>query len=189
MAGQALRNYELLSQNTLSSIPSGSSLFAAPEELREIPEIPLDSPRPSLLDRLLRRPKVQRVQYCVRNYGSQVKAAGGDYILKESLQYRELDEARRKACEQKLAFTERFSMALFGGVSLMAPVLIMSLHPGRTIALITCSIAVVLFAFTLAFFAPLFARSTSGKDILAATAAYAAVPVVFIGTSSGPTNE
>jgi len=105
---------------------------------------------------------------------------GGDYLLNASLLYRELDDAGREERAEKQGVTERFSMALFGGVALMGPVLIMTLRPGRNISLITTSIAIILFALMLAFWA----RNTSGKDILAATAAYAAVLVVFIGTSS-----
>lgn len=56
----------------------------------------------------------------------------------------------------------------------------MSLNPGRTTSLVTVAVAIVCFAGMLAWKA----SQTSGKDILAATAAYAAVLVVFIGTSS-----
>ena len=76
-------------------------------------------------------------------------------------------------------------MALFGGIALLGPVLVMALHPGRTIALVTVSIAIVLFAFVLAFMA----KNMPGKDILAATAAYAAVLVVFVGTSSSTSSS
>ena len=53
---------------------------------------------------------------------------------------------------------------------------------GQTTSLVTTSVAIILFALTLA----ILANDTSGKDILAATAAYAAVLVVFIGTSAAP---
>jgi hypothetical protein len=75
-------------------------------------------------------------------------------------------------------------MALFGGVALMGPVLTMTLHEGSDTALVTVSVAIALFAFTLA----VCASNTSGTDILAATAAYAAVLVVFIGTSVSPSS-
>jgi hypothetical protein len=71
-------------------------------------------------------------------------------------------------------------MALFGGVSLIGPMLIMTLHPSRNTSLITTSVATFLFAIALA----LGATDTAGKDVLAATAAYTAVLVVFVGTSS-----
>ncbi|KAN0095156.1 hypothetical protein V8E51_015867 [Hyaloscypha variabilis] len=182
--GKALQNYELLSQNTLDSVPEGSSLFGAPEELIIKP---LDFCPRSNLDYLLRRNKNTKVQYSVKNWLQftqlKDKAAGGDYILNESLQYRELDKDGQESRAKKNAFSERLRMALFGGLALLVPVIIMTLVHGQTASLVTTSVATVLFAFALA----IFANDTSGKDILAATAAYAAVLVVFVGTSiTGP---
>jgi hypothetical protein len=82
--------------------------------------------------------------------------------------------------ERKKAFTGRVAMALFGGVSLIVPKLVMTLHPSRNTSLITTSTATFIFAIALA----LGASDTAGKDVLAATAAYAAVLVVFVGTSA-----
>lgn len=70
-------------------------------------------------------------------------------------------------------------MALFGGIALIAPMLVMVFHPSRSVSLITSSLATFLFAIILAFGA----RDSTGKDVLAATAAYTAVLVVFVGTS------
>jgi len=184
--GKALSTYEVLAQNTLSAIPEGSSLFGAPEELIEKKEHSNTKVKPTLLDYIKRKPRHRppKIYYAVKDWTQfthfRAGAVGGDYLLNGSLLYRELDDAGREARAEKKGVTERFSMALFGGVALMGPVLIMTLRPGRDISLITTSIAIILFALMLAFWA----RSTSGKDILAATAAYAAVLVVFIGTSS-----
>jgi len=110
------------------------------------------------------------------------RAAGGNFILNKSLEYRELDSRTRKSHLLKNAVSERLAMALFGGTALIVPMLIMALRPGITIALITVSIATLIFALVLAFFAV----GSMGKDVLAATAAYAAVLVVFVGTSLTP---
>jgi hypothetical protein len=72
-------------------------------------------------------------------------------------------------------------IAIFGGFALVAPMLIMTLNSSRNKSLITVSVAVFIFAVVFAFGA----NGSSVKDILAATAAYAAVLVVFVGTSSG----
>jgi len=100
---------------------------------------------------------------------------------------RELDKDGREARAEKNVFSERLWMAIFGGLALLVPVIIMTLVHGVTESLVTTSVAIVLFALALA----VYATNTSGKDILAATAAYAAVLVVFIGASvtqvpSGP---
>ena len=75
------------------------------------------------------------------------------------------------------AFLLRFFMALFGGVALVGPMILMVLHHDRTTSLSTTSVAVFLFAIVVACF------SKAGPEaITGAVAAYAAVLVVFVGT-------
>jgi hypothetical protein len=81
--------------------------------------------------------------------------------------------------EKRIALTSRLFMALFGGVALVVPTVIMAKNPGVNFSLATTAIATVLFALILA----VGATDSAGKDVLAATAAYAAVLVVFVGTS------
>lgn len=69
----------------------------------------------------------------------------------------------------------RFIIAVGGGASLILPVLIMLFNPS---SLITLSVAVVLFALSLSL-----GFETENKDTLTATATYAAVLVVFVGTT------
>ena len=70
-------------------------------------------------------------------------------------------------------------MALFGGTALIVPTVVMSSLQNLNACLVTTSVAMLLFAFILV----LGATDSSGKDVLAATAAYTAVLVVFVGTS------
>ena len=100
--------------------------------------------------------------------------------MNRSLKFRELDRHGREVRARNSALVERFAMALFGGIALIAPMLIMTLHPSQKTSLITVSIATILFALTLA----VFASGAAGKDVLAATAAYAAVLVVFVGANT-----
>jgi hypothetical protein len=93
------------------------------------------------------------------------------------LGFRELDKKGRVERERRRAYASRLSMALFGGVALISPMLIMVLHPGLVVDLVTASVATVVFAFIIA----VWLRDASGKDVLASTAAYAAVLVVFVG--------
>ncbi|KAK0615108.1 hypothetical protein B0T17DRAFT_377576 [Bombardia bombarda] len=81
--------------------------------------------------------------------------------------------------ETRNATFSRLAMALFGGIALIAPTIIMAKYPGVNISLITTSVAVVIFSLVLA----VGATKSTGKDILQATAAYTAVLVVFVGTS------
>lgn len=81
--------------------------------------------------------------------------------------------------EKETAFISRLFMAMFGGIALIVPTVIMVKKPGTDVSLIVTSVSVVLFAAILA----LGAVDSTGKDVLSATAAYTAVLVVFIGTS------
>ncbi|UKZ86722.1 uncharacterized protein TrAFT101_002546 [Trichoderma asperellum] len=97
--------------------------------------------------------------------------------------FREIDQAGRIRRVQKKAFTARLVFALMIGVSLIGPILIMTLHESTSASLCTVSVATFIFALVMA----LFATEVDGKDVLAATAAYAAVLVVLFGTST-PSN-
>ncbi len=73
----------------------------------------------------------------------------------------------------------RFIVAITGGLSLVVPMLVMRLGETLPKSLTTVSVAVILFsALTSLMF------RASNVETLAATAAYAAVLVVFVGTSS-----
>jgi VIT1/CCC1 family predicted Fe2+/Mn2+ transporter len=93
--------------------------------------------------------------------------------------FRELDRKGREERELRQASISRLQMAMFGGIALIIPMLIMALHSHLTVALVTTSVATVAFGIIIAFGA----RDSTGKDVLGATAAYAAVLVVFVGTS------
>jgi hypothetical protein len=96
------------------------------------------------------------------------------------LGFRELDKMGQERREQKKAFTQRLFIATFGGIWLIAPMLIIVLHSSRNVSLITTSVATMLFSSLLS----VGAWDSRGKDVLAATAAYAAVLVVFVRTST-----
>lgn len=72
----------------------------------------------------------------------------------------------------------RFIVGLVGGLSLIVPLLIMAFHSSLTKTLVTVCIAVVAFALAAAIMFQL-----DNKDAITATATYAAVLVVFVGTS------
>lgn len=101
------------------------------------------------------------------------------------LGFRELDKKKLIGREKMKALKSRFVMALFGGVSLILPMLIMALRPSLVVDLITTSAATVSFAAVISFLA----TDASGKDVLASTAAYTAVLVVFVGASLEPSNQ
>ena len=73
----------------------------------------------------------------------------------------------------------RFIVAITGGLSLVVPMLIMRIHQSPNKSLITTSVAVVLFAGVVSV-----GFSASNAETLGITAAYAAVLVVFVGTSA-----
>lgn len=73
----------------------------------------------------------------------------------------------------------RVRMALFGGVVVVAPMLIMALHRTLLTTLLTTSVFVLAVGLVLAWSMD----TAEPKDILMATAAYAAILVVFVGTT------
>lgn len=81
------------------------------------------------------------------------------------------------------AFLSRLAMALFGGAALIAPMLIMTLHQSKLTSLLTTSLFVV----AVAVFSAWWMEDATSKDIVGATAAYAAVLVVFVGTGTTTT--
>ncbi|UNI23069.1 hypothetical protein JDV02_008909 [Purpureocillium takamizusanense] len=73
----------------------------------------------------------------------------------------------------------RFIVAVTGGVFLVVPMIIMTLHPSQTKSLVTVSVAVLIFSLMLSFVV-----RVSNVETLVSTATYAAVLVVFVGTST-----
>ncbi|PMD45885.1 hypothetical protein L207DRAFT_576767 [Hyaloscypha variabilis F] len=80
-------------------------------------------------------------------------------------------------------FLSRLAMAMFGGLALIAPMFIMSLHQTRLTALLTTSMFVIAVGAILAWWMD----EAKSQEIVAATAAYAAVLVVFVGVTLTPT--
>lgn len=75
-------------------------------------------------------------------------------------------------------YMQRATVAIGGGLSLVVPMIIMVLRPSFVTSLVTTSVCVIVFSLVI----PSFLDGTN--DVLSATAAYAAVLVVFVGTSS-----
>ena len=80
--------------------------------------------------------------------------------------------------EYKHGMPKRFVAAIFGGLSVIAPMLVMAIHPSEVKTLVTASVAVVGFSLALAW-----KSSAQVETLLATTAAYAAVLVVFVGVN------
>ena len=77
------------------------------------------------------------------------------------------------------AFLGRLAAAVLSGLALIGPMLIMKLAGGLLVQLVVASVCVLLLGGVLSFL-----EEMDKKDVVAATAAYAAVLVVFVGTSS-----
>ncbi|KUJ07164.1 uncharacterized protein LY89DRAFT_725999 [Mollisia scopiformis] len=123
---------------------------------------------------------VQIIQYKLWGYRKMTSNQANSNVIHFG---KEEGRLSRTKIERKTAFVSRLVMALFGGIALIVPTIIMAKHQDLNFSLGTTSIATLLFAIILAFGA----RDSTGKDVLAATAAYAAVLVVFIGTGLAST--
>jgi len=76
---------------------------------------------------------------------------------------------------------KRFSLALFAGIALVAPMVLMVLVPTLKCTLSTTSLSVLFFALTVTYF-----TNISDRDLVVVTAGYAAVLVVFVGAQRNP---
>jgi len=88
-----------------------------------------------------------------------------------------------ESAKSREQFISRASAAVFGGLAVIVPMLIMSLHPTRLTQLLTASVFVVSITLILAWFMD----EAERKDIIATTAAYGAVLVVLVGASTTTT--
>lgn len=92
-----------------------------------------------------------------------------------------LDSGKRSTSSgQLLAFQACLVVGVFGGLVLLVPMMIMVLHPTKLTALVTTIVCVLFVTVALS----VAVDDAQPKDIFAATAAYAAVLVVFVGTST-----
>jgi uncharacterized membrane protein len=82
-------------------------------------------------------------------------------------------------------YLSRFTISFVVGLFILAPMIIMVLRPSITKSLITVCTAIVSFSLSMAFGA---SRASFGQTVVA-TATYAAVMVVFVGTSSAGGNS
>ncbi|KPI43597.1 uncharacterized protein AB675_7057 [Cyphellophora attinorum] len=85
--------------------------------------------------------------------------------------------------EALLGFWKRLWLALIAGTAVVVPMLIMTLHPSLGSSLGTTSASVFAVAVGLAWIM----KSAESKDVIIATAAYAAVLVVFVGAGPSAT--
>ncbi|CZR58512.1 uncharacterized protein PAC_08404 [Phialocephala subalpina] len=149
VAAKALTNYETFSQNSLSEIPPGAQSITPLREVttRESRLLMRAKPWP-IVARMRQNVEEQRwrsrLGKLAVTFWPRKKALGTDLENKEelereigSLDFRELDKIGREERERKAAFTQRLTMGLSGGIWLIAPMLIMVLHPTRNVSLIT----------------------------------------------------
>lgn len=86
---------------------------------------------------------------------------------------------RQERVARRFGMRNRLIAAGCGGLSLVVPMLIMAIKPSQVKTLVTASVAVLLFSFGLAW-----KSSARVEMLLATTAAYAAVMVVFVGLNT-----
>ncbi|KAK3702499.1 hypothetical protein LTR37_014861 [Vermiconidia calcicola] len=84
--------------------------------------------------------------------------------------------ANEAACKKKRLL--RFAMAALGGLLLVIPMIIMTIVVGKTASLVTTCVSMLIFAILISVLTEL-----GPNEVLGTTAAYAAVLVVFVGTS------
>ena len=86
-------------------------------------------------------------------------------------------------------FMRHLAMGIFGGLTLLVPMIIMVQHPTKLMALVITSVFVFFMAVALSLALSTTNSEAQPKDVFAAIAAYTAVLVVFVGTSMTNTKE
>ena len=165
LLADAIRNYETLTQDIVYDKVAKYEFLGAAADFK-------------VVERTDAGPRIWGGVYSSVNPSDELKQIG-------PLGFRELDKRRRLEKEKLAAYGLRLRMAAFGGAALLVPMLIMALRPGLVVDLVTTSVATVLFGAATV----LMLTDSSGRDVLAATAAYAAVLVVFVGSSLTPTSS
>lgn len=117
-------------------------------------------------------------QFLVSEFDEDTRAGGKRAQPSRPRRNRETRSVTNKR-EKVEAFLERLGMACLSGAFLIGPMLLMVLNAGKLTSLLTPSICVFAFGIAMAMFLD------NSFDVLSATAAYAAVFVVFVGTSTG----
>ena len=84
------------------------------------------------------------------------------------------------AKRRKRGLLNRMAMSTFGGLTLIVPMLIMVLDPRKLVSVVTTSVFTLAVGLILA----IWMDEAESKDMIAATAAYAAVLVVFVGAGT-----
>jgi VIT1/CCC1 family predicted Fe2+/Mn2+ transporter len=92
-----------------------------------------------------------------------------------------MDRAERlDAKRRKQRLLNRMAMSTFGGLTLIVPMLIMVLDPSKLTTVVTTSVFTLVVGWVLA----IWMDEADKKDMIAMTAAYAAVLVVFVGAGT-----
>lgn len=89
-------------------------------------------------------------------------------------------EQSLKECRTKHRLLNRMAMSTFSGLTLIVPMLIMVLDTRKWTTVITASVFTIVIGLALA----VWMSDAETKDMIAATAAYAAVLVVFVGANA-----
>ncbi|PCG91392.1 Hypothetical protein PENO1_094020 [Penicillium occitanis (nom. inval.)] len=194
----AIRNYETLSQNSLPACPPGARLLVPKWSKYSEPMHPLDKwllrSTVTFTGNLGSYFKWRDILFKLRGilipegwleappclYNERERVEKGD-IPSCTIAWLQttVDDFGLRHLDKKNVPPLRLTMGLIGGFALIIPMLIMVYHPSRNVSVIVTSLATFLFAIILA----LGGKDCTGKDVLTATAAYAAVLVVFVGTT------
>jgi hypothetical protein len=78
-----------------------------------------------------------------------------------------------------MGYVARLILALLSGAALIVPMVVMASKPSQLKSVVVASVAVGLFAIFISFM-----TKAENKEVLVATATYAAVLVVFVGTTT-----
>jgi VIT1/CCC1 family predicted Fe2+/Mn2+ transporter len=162
---------------SLTPCPDIQKIFIASGVSGVFPEIGTPS-EGDLFGKYYELPDSHRTSWRLATALNRLLPKNWTYSRDEKLEYLKERPPRRFSIPVRIVASS--IVAFFGGALLIVPMVVMSFNPSRPKSLITVSCAVFLFGF----FLGAVLRSKS-SDTFVATATYAAVLVVFVGTGTG----
>ena len=175
----ALRNYEYVcNRPAISAMESNNRSLDLERSFRDLTFASSDSPFASHYYYAI-NPKATLTHYEISWLREHLPSKFAYSAEERQTRKHELETSKKPL--QISSFVDRlarFIVAFTGGAFLVVPMLIMVLNQSRNKSVITVTVAVLIFAVVLAF-----GLNATNVETMVSTATYAAVLIVFVGTS------
>lgn len=182
MSANSLRNFETLSKNSVSKVPSKYQFLGRAACIKQ--NNPDDGVKEIFKRFFIKSATTADERGLEQDCEVGASSFADERARYESINcfgkpgYRELDQAGRREREARNRFFGRVLMGGFGGIIIMLPVSILSVHVEYNLETVLIIIGTFIFLFSILI--SYFGHRSTGQTVLAQTACYAAILVMFI---------